>query len=58
MGLYLRFNLKTHGYNVSEFDVVVTVYKHEGKILLTCNIWKFDIERKTKLFRWLYALLL
>ena len=45
----LLIDLEGHSDFLTEFNVVVTVYKSECKILLTGTLWKFNINRYTKL---------
>jgi len=54
----LQFNLEGHSDLVAKFDSVITVNKHECKILLTSKFWKFDINGHFKFFVGLHALLL
>ena len=45
----LLIDLEGHSDFLTEFNVVVTVYKSECKNLLTGTLWKFNINRNTKL---------
>lgn len=46
----LLIDLEGHSDFLTEFDVVVTVHKSECKNLLTGTLRKFNINRNTKLF--------